>query len=220
VIDTGIGIDPHEFEQLLQPFRRGRNAQRYEGSGLGLSIVSQLLERMDSHLEPQATGQGSHFSFRLQLKCAEEHDLEIGIVDNNVTPLDGQGKHVLLVDDVEQNSEWLYDLLAGYGFDVSMAANGEDALACIAEQPIDLLITDQMMPGMDGWALLRQVRERWRDLPVMLYSAVPPLRPQGYPTDLTFDAVLLKPADSRELLAQLKTLACPDTVRPAMARER
>ncbi|MBA1378217.1 hybrid sensor histidine kinase/response regulator [Pseudomonas brassicacearum] len=220
VIDTGIGIDPHEFEQLLQPFRRGRNAQRYEGSGLGLSIVTQLLERMDSHLEPQATGQGSHFSFCLQLKCAKEHDLEIGLVDNNVTPLDGQGKHVLLVDDVEQNSEWLYDLLAGYGFDVSMAANGEDALACIAGQPIDLLITDQMMPGMDGWALLRQVRERWRDLPVMLYSAVPPRRPQDYPTDLTFDAVLLKPADSRELLAQLKTLACPDTVRPAMARER
>ncbi|MCQ6257389.1 7TM-DISM domain-containing protein [Pseudomonas sp. Q11] len=219
VIDSGIGIDPQEFEQLQQPFRRGRNAQRYEGSGLGLSIVTQLLERMDSHLEPQATGKGSHFSFRLQLNCAQEHDLENGILDNNVTPFDGQGKHVLLVDDVEQNSEWLYDLLAGYGFDVSMAANGEDALACLAEQPIDLLISDQMMPGMDGWELLRQVRGRWRKLPVMLYSAVPPRRPQDYPQELAFDAVLLKPADSRELLARVKTLACPDTVRRAMARE-
>ncbi|MBD9464078.1 hybrid sensor histidine kinase/response regulator [Pseudomonas sp. Pdm06] len=219
VTDTGIGIDPQEFEQLLQPFRRGRNAQRYEGSGLGLSIVTQLLERMDSRLEPQATGQGSHFSFRLQLNCAQEHDLENGLVDNNATPLDGQGKHVLLVDDVEQNSEWLYDLLAGYGFDVSMAANGEDALACLAQQPIDLLISDQMMPGMDGWELLRQVRERWRHLPVMLYSAVPPRRPQDYPADLAFDAVLLKPADSRELLAWVKALAGPDTVRRATARE-
>ncbi|ALI06518.1 MULTISPECIES: hybrid sensor histidine kinase/response regulator [Pseudomonas] len=219
VTDTGIGIDPQEFEQLLQPFRRGRNAQRYEGSGLGLSIVTQLLERMDSRLEPQATGQGSHFSFRLQLNGAQEHDLENGIVDNNATPFDGQGKHVLLVDDVEQNSEWLYDLLAGYGFDVSMAANGEDALACLAQQPIDLLISDQMMPGMDGWELLRQVRERWRHLPVMLYSAVPPRRPQDYPEDLAFDAVLLKPADSRELLAWVKALACPDTTRRALVRE-
>ncbi|MCL6700272.1 7TM-DISM domain-containing protein [Pseudomonas sp. T1.Ur] len=219
VIDTGIGIDPHEFEQLLQPFRRGRNAQRYEGSGLGLSIVSQLLEHMDSRLEPQATGQGSHFSFRLQLKCAQEHDLENGIVDNNVTPLDGQGKHVLLVDDVEQNSEWLYDLLAGYGFDVSIATNGEDALARLAEQPIDLLISDQMMPGMDGWELLRQVRDREHDLPVMLYSAVPPRRPQHYPEDLAFDAVLLKPADSRELLARIRALVCQDTVHRTMARE-
>nr|BFE91350.1 hybrid sensor histidine kinase/response regulator LadS [Pseudomonas brassicacearum subsp. brassicacearum] len=220
VIDTGIGIDPQEFEQLLQPFRRGRNAQRYEGSGLGLSIVTQLLERMDSRLEPQATGQGSHFSFRLQLNCAQEHDLENGIVDNNATPFDGQGKHVLLVDDIEQNSEWLYDLLAGYGFDVSMAANGEDALACLAEQSIDLLISDQMMPGMDGWELLRQVRDGPRDLPVMLYSAVPPRRPENYPQDLAFDAVLLKPADSRELLACVKALACADTAGPAMAREQ
>ncbi|CAH0310015.1 hybrid sensor histidine kinase/response regulator [Pseudomonas brassicacearum] len=219
VIDTGIGIDPQEFEQLLQPFRRGRNAQRYEGSGLGLSIVTQLLERMDSRLEPQATGQGSHFIFRLQLKYAEEHDLENGIVDNHVTPFDGQGKHVLLVDDVEQNSEWLYDLLAGYGFDVSIAVNGEDALACLAEQSVDFLISDQMMPGMDGWALLRHVRERWCHLPVMLYSAVPPRRPQNYPKDLAFDAILLKPADSRELLACVQALACPDTVRREMARE-
>ncbi|WP_253278590.1 hybrid sensor histidine kinase/response regulator [Pseudomonas thivervalensis] len=219
VIDTGIGIDPQEFEQLLQPFRRGRNAQRFEGSGLGLSIVTQLLERMDSRLEPQATGQGSHLSFRLLLKCADEHDLENGLVDNHITPLDGQGKHVLLVDDIEQNSEWLYDLLAGYGFDVSMAANGEDALACIAEQSIDLLISDQMMPGMDGWELLRHVRDSGRDLPVVLYSAVPPRRPEDYPKDLAFDAVLLKPADSRELLACVKALVCPDTARRAMARE-
>ncbi|WP_431481907.1 7TM-DISM domain-containing protein [Pseudomonas thivervalensis] len=219
VIDTGIGIDPQEFEHLLQPFRRGRNAQRFEGSGLGLSIVTQLLERMDSRLEPQATGQGSHLSFRLLLKCADEHDLENGLIDNHITPLDGQGKHVLLVDDIEQNSEWLYDLLAGYGFDVSMAANGEDALACIAEQSIDLLISDQMMPGMDGWELLRHVRDSGRDLPVVLYSAVPPRRPEDYPKDLAFDAVLLKPADSRELLACVKALVCPDTARRAMARE-
>ncbi|MDQ0654431.1 hybrid sensor histidine kinase/response regulator [Pseudomonas cedrina] len=220
VIDTGIGIDPQEFEHLLQPFRRGRNAQRHDGSGLGLSIVTQLLAHMDSRLEAHATERGgSHLSFSLRLKCAGEQDLELGIIDNNAAPLDGRGKHVLLVDDIEQNSEWLYDLLAGYGFDVSLAANGEDALTCLAAQSVDLLISDQMMPGMDGWELLRQVRKRWGHLPVMLYSAVPPRRPQQYPDALTFDAVLLKPADSRELLARVKQLACPDRVRREMARE-
>jgi signal transduction histidine kinase/CheY-like chemotaxis protein len=221
VADTGIGIEPGEFEQLLQPFRRGRNAQRYEGSGLGLSIVTQLLERMNSRLEPQASEQGgSRFDFRLQLKYAREQDLENGIVDNNVAPFDGQGKHILLVDDVEQNCEWLYDLLAGYGFDVSIAATGEDALVCLGEQQIDLLISDQMMPGMDGWELLRRVRGRWRSLPVMLYSAVPARRPKDHPTDLDFDAVLLKPADSSALLACVKALTCTDTARRAMAREQ
>ncbi|WP_411380292.1 hybrid sensor histidine kinase/response regulator [Pseudomonas sp. MPB26] len=220
VIDTGIGIDPQEFEHLLQPFRRGRNAQRHDGSGLGLSIVTQLLTHMDSRLEPHATARGgSHLSFSLRLRCAGEQDLELGIVDNNAAPLDGRGKHVLLVDDIDQNSEWLYDLLAGYGFDVSTAANGEDALICLAGQSVDLLISDQMMPGMDGWELLRQVRKRWGHLPVMLYSAVPPRRPQQYPETLAFDAVLLKPADSRELLAWVKQLACPDRVRREMAWE-
>jgi DNA-binding response OmpR family regulator len=102
---------------------------------------------------------------------------------------------------------------------VSLAANGEDALACLAQQPVDLLISDQMMPGMDGWALLRRVREHGHDCPVLLYSAVPPRRPGGYPQDLTFDAVLLKPADSRELLAWVKALTDADRVRP-MAREQ
>lgn len=221
VTDTGIGIDPAEFEQLLLPFRRGRNAQRHEGSGLGLSIVTQLLERMNSRLEPQATEQGgSRFAFRLELNCAREQDLESGIVDNNVAALDGRGQHILLVDDVEQNCEWLYDLLAGYGFDVSIAASGEQALACLDEQRVDLLISDQMMPGMDGWALLRRARDQWRQLPVMLYSAVPARRPKDYPRGLEFDAVLLKPADSRELLACVSRLVRPDTVRRAMARER
>ncbi|QBZ91810.1 hybrid sensor histidine kinase/response regulator [Pseudomonas viciae] len=221
VVDTGIGIDPEEVEQLLLPFRRGRNAQRYEGSGLGLSIVTQLLERMNSRLEPQATEQGgSRFTFRLQLEYAREQDLESGIVDNNVAPFDGQGKHILLVDDIEQNCEWLYDLLAGYGFDVSMVATGEDALVCLGEQRVDLLISDQMMPGMDGWELLRRVRDRWRHVPVMLYSAVPARRPNAHPTDLVFDAVLLKPADSRELLACVKTLTSSETARRTMALEQ
>ncbi|MGY2183754.1 hybrid sensor histidine kinase/response regulator [Pseudomonas agarici] len=221
VVDTGIGIDPGEFDQLLQPFRRGRNAQRYEGCGLGLSIVTQLLERMNSRLEPQTTEQGgSRFNFRLQLKYAREQELENGILDNNTAPFDGQGKHILLVDDIGQNCEWLYDLLAGYGFEVSIAATGQEALVGLGEQQVDLLISDQIMPGMSGWELLRRVRGRWCSLPVMLYSAVPARRPNDHPADLVFDAVLLKPADSSELLACVKALTLSDTVRRARAGEQ
>ncbi|WP_241666042.1 ATP-binding protein [Pseudomonas canadensis] len=101
VTDTGIGIDSQEFEHLLQTFRRDRTAQRYDGSGLGLSIVTQLLERMDSRLDPQVIERGgSHFSFRLRLKCAGEQGMELGIFDNTAARFDGRGKHVLLVDEV------------------------------------------------------------------------------------------------------------------------
>lgn len=216
VTDTGIGIDPAEHEQLLQPFRRGRNAQLYDGSGLGLSIVSQLLQRMGSQLESETMDQGgSRFSFRLQLVRAGEQDMESVLADNNIAPIDGVGRHILVVDDIEQNREWLYDLLAGYGFDVSLAANGENALVCLGKQEVDLVISDQMMPGLDGWVLLRKIRDRWPDLAVMLYSAAPARQPDDHPAELAFDAVLLKPSDSSELLANIETLT-----RRVVAKER
>lgn len=207
VSDTGIGIDPTEREQLLQPFRRGSNAQHFDGSGLGLSIVTQLLQHMDSHLELGVREQGgSRFSFRLQLRQAQEQDLDSVLADDHAVSFDGQGLRILVVDDIEQNREWLYDLLAGYGCDVDMAASGEEALEYLATQP-DLLISDQMMPDMDGWGLLRRLRDRCPTLPVLLYSAAPARRPHGYPEDLAFDAVLLKPAGSRELLGCIERLA-------------
>lgn len=213
VSDTGIGIDPAEREHLLQPFRRGHNAERFDGKGLGLSIVSQLLERMDSQLEVESPSEGgSRFGFHLQLASAREQDLEAGIRESHAMAVDGCGRRILVADDVEQNLEALGDLLGGYGFEVVTAAGGEEALAQLREQSVDLLITDQMMPGMDGWALLGQVRAGWPKLPVMLYSAAPALQPDAMP----FDAVLLKPASSGELLALIDDLTAARTGRPPL----
>ncbi|WP_313221411.1 hybrid sensor histidine kinase/response regulator [Stutzerimonas nitrititolerans] len=216
VSDTGIGIDSAEREQLLQPFRRGSNARHLDGSGLGLSIVTQLLQHMDSRLELDATEQGgSRFSFRLQLRQAQEQELDSALADDYAVSFDGQGLRVLVVDDIEQNREWLYDLLAGYGCDVTTAASGEEALAYLATPP-ELLISDQMMPDMDGWELLREVRKRCPALPALLYSAAPARRPQGYPEELTFDAVLLKPTGSRELLGCIDRLTADQAMKRQM----
>lgn len=202
VLDTGIGIEPGEREALMQPFRRGRNVGQRDGSGLGLSIVSQLLAHMGSRLDVEARpGGGSRFAFHLLLERAEEEDLDFAMTDDPAAQVDGAGRRVLLVDDVAQNLDWLGDLLTGYGFDVERAGDGEQALAVLEATPVDLVVTDQAMPRMDGWALLAQVRARWPGLPAVLYSAAPPQRPASLPETLAFDAVLLKPASSGELLA-------------------
>ncbi|MET1078356.1 MAG: 7TM-DISM domain-containing protein [Pseudomonas sp.] len=205
--DTGIGIAASEREHVLQPFSRGRNAGSHPGSGLGLSIVTQMLQRMDSRLELEVPEQGgSRFSFSLQLERATEQDLDNALVESHGLPVDGEGRRILLVDDVEQNREWLGDLLAGYGFEVNGAEHGEQALEALQQAPYDLLISDQMMPVMDGWHLLRHVRQRWARLPVLLYSAAPAQRPPQFPEHLAFDAALLKPASSGELLTQVEAL--------------
>lgn len=207
ISDSGIGIAADEREQLLQPFRRGRDVAHYDGSGLGLFIVAQLLEYMGGRLVVESTpGQGSCFSFELLLQRADEDELDIALTESYFGALEGVGRRILLVDDIEQNREWISDLLEGYGFDVSAVADGQQALECLADTPFDLLISDQMMPHMDGWQLLASVRVRWPQLPVLLYSAAPPLRDGNWPEALAFDACLLKPATSGELLAVIAGL--------------
>ncbi len=68
-----------------------------------------------------------------------------------------------------------------------------------------MLIADQIMPGRSGWELLREVRQRWPTLPVLLYSASP-ASPDAAHEDLHFDAVLLKPASTQELLGCIEKL--------------
>lgn len=207
VADTGIGVEAAELGHVLKPFSRGSNAGAYEGSGLGLSIVSQLLAHMGSTLELVSQAQqGSCFSFILDLDPADEDELDTAMEQSHWRAFDGEGKRVLVVDDAEQNRDWLYDFLAGYGVDVSVAEEGEQALERLNEQTFDLLITDQMMPGMDGWTLLQRVRDGWPQLPVLLYSSAPPRRPAQSPQALAFDAALLKPATGDELLACLEAL--------------
>jgi len=207
VSDTGIGIHPEDRASLLQPFSRGRNARRYEGSGLGLSIVSQLLEQMGAELLIDTQpGQGSRFSFHLVLALADEHELDVVMEEGRGVSIRGDDRRVLIVDDSEQNRESISDLLGGYGFDTVTAEDGEQALAALEDGAFDLLITDQMMPVMDGWGLLSAVRVSHPHLPVLLYSAAPPLRPLSSSASLAFDAALLKPADGGELLEQVAGL--------------
>ena len=66
------------------------------------------------------------------------------------------------------------------------------------------------MPVMDGWDLLRKVREEWPELPVLLYSARPPVRPKGLDANIKFDACLLKPVATSILLEQINRLAAPN----------
>ncbi|WP_271196078.1 hybrid sensor histidine kinase/response regulator [Azotobacter vinelandii] len=207
VADSGIGIAAAERERLLEPFSRGSNAGDREGCGLGLYIVRQLLGSMGSRLliDESDLG-GSQFSFVLELDLAAEQQLEQVYIESHVATGEGYDRRILIVDDVLVSREMLRELLAGYGYDPLACGSGEEALALLAAEPVDLLILDQLMPGMNGWMVLAEVRRCWPDLPVLLYSASPPLRPSSLPGHLEFDACLLKPANSGDLLSMLALL--------------
>jgi signal transduction histidine kinase/CheY-like chemotaxis protein len=207
VEDSGIGIAPAEREHLLLPFARGSNAMRHDGSGLGLSIVSQLLQLMDSQLQiSDADLGGCRVSFTLSLPLASEDELEPEISAHASVAVDGADRVILVVDDQLQSRELLCDLLDGSGFCSAAAADGHAALTLLQRQPVELVLTDQNMPGLDGWGLLQALRAQHPALPVLLYSALPPRRPPAVDPMLAFTATLLKPADSGKLLTMIEQL--------------
>lgn len=202
VQDSGIGIPPAELARLTEPFQRGSNAVRHEGVGLGLYIVRQMLERMDSHLRitPPDSG-GSRFSFTLQLELAAEQELELDTIiqEMHLSNVSGEGKRILVVDDSDLIRELMQELLGGYDYDVQVCADVDQALAWLAGESPDLVLCDQYMPLSSGWVLLDWIRQHRPGLPVILHSASPPRPPDEY-RHLTFDASLLKPARTDRLL--------------------
>ena len=206
--DSGIGIEPSDREHLSLPFARGSNATPYNGYGLGLAIVTQILERMDSHLNIEAASSGgSRFGFVLNVPLAEEGELEPDLFEDDgaAGEVNGAGHTILVVDDQTQSREMLCDLLDGFGFESLSAADGEQAIALLRRQSVSLVVTDQVMPGMGGWELLQMVRQHYPALPVLLYSSLPSRRPEGFEV-LEFNDALLKPASGKLLLTRINRL--------------
>ena len=114
---------------------------------------------------------------------------------------------VLVVDDREDNRYLLQALLAGHGFEVSEARHGKEALESAERQPPDLVITDLLMPEMDGYALLREWRSRarLRPIPVIVYTATyTEPKDEELALRLGADAFLVKPMEHGEFLERIR----------------
>ncbi|WP_041675740.1 response regulator [Ramlibacter tataouinensis] len=113
---------------------------------------------------------------------------------------------MLLVDDEIAGTDVLALILAGEGLQVTVAANGHQALERLEDAAPDLLITDFMMPGMNGAELVRALRERerYRRLPVLLISGAPEAALRSY--GIEYEAFLRKPFGLEQFLASVRSL--------------
>ena len=163
LVDTGIGMS-EEFvrDHLFQPFTQEKNDARtlYKGSGLGMSIVKALLEKMGGCIDVESVpGEGSTFTFRLPFKV---NDVLIQKEERNESsekPL--AGMHFLLAEDNEINMEIAEFYLTDLGATVSKAWNGKEALELFeASEPesYDVILMDVMMPEMDGHEATQRIR--------------------------------------------------------------
>ena len=212
VADTGEGIAPDLLGQIFEPFftTRAPNGHMAGGTGLGLATVLGIVRQSGGFLEVASTvGQGSLFRILLpRLALAEAALPPAPSRPAAPQPADPEPpaaaparRRLLLVDDEEPVRRLAERALRRQGWEVVAAESGEAALALLGDSAdIVCVVTDMMMPGMDGAALIGEVRRRAGDVPAVIMSGFAEL-PRHAAMGAAATAFLAKPHAMRDLVA-------------------
>jgi signal transduction histidine kinase/DNA-binding NarL/FixJ family response regulator len=210
VSDTGIGIPPDQLRTVFEPFEQvGNPERRSEGTGLGLAISREFVLAMGSEIHVESRlGQGSTFWFELapamtvRPGSSREPDARVA------TGYEGPRRKVLIIDDVAVNRTVITELLSRLGFDIIEAASGGEGLAKAQSERPALVITDIVMPGMDGLEATRRLRQTpgLTDVPIIVVTASPSGSDEKKSLAAGVNAFLPKPVDFGRLLAQIRVL--------------
>jgi len=174
VRDNGAGMDEATRARIFEPFFTTK--QVGEGTGLGLAVVYSIVQAHEATIEVESTpGQGS--AFHIYFPAAEAHVPADTAQATDAAAIDGNGRHILYVDDEEGIILLMQRLLERQGYRVSAYTDPREALAAARANAgqFDLVVTDYNMPHMSGLELAQALREIRADLPVVLTS--------GYLTD-------------------------------------
>ncbi len=209
VKDTGIGISPEQLEKIFLPFEQvADSSHRSEGTGLGLAISQKIVAIMGSHIFVESTpGLGSTFWFDLELP-----DVSISIEPtrlkflNSIIGYQGEKRKILVVDDNWENRSVIINLLEPIGFELDEAENGQEGLEKALDVQPDLILTDLVMPVMDGFEMTRRLRQlpEFQHTIIMANSASVFETYQLQSRECGCNDFLPKPIQADELLNKIK----------------
>jgi PAS domain S-box-containing protein len=166
ISDTGKGISPDFLPFVFDYFRQADSTttRRFGGLGLGLAIVRHLVELHGGTVQAASPGegQGATFTVKLPIMAASRLNQD-DTSSHNRSEFNLNGLQVLFVDDDRDSREFIACLLKQHGANVTEVESASEALNSLRQAEFDLLISDIGMPDMDGYALVRQMRERSPD---------------------------------------------------------
>jgi len=232
VEDTGIGIPPDKQKNIFESFVQadGSTSRKFSGAGLGLAITKQLSELLGGELTlTSEEGKGSVFSIVIPagLDVTKQPLLDryniashTDIAKEQMEQPEFSGR-VLVAEDVETNQMFVKSLLERMGLDVTIAADGEEAVEKALTQEFDLILMDIQMPYMNGYEATKTLRKEGITTPIVALTASAMKGDNKKCLEAGCDDYLAKPIDRRELLKKIaeylssKSEALSKTIDPA-----
>ncbi|RYD82396.1 MAG: response regulator [Sphingobacteriales bacterium] len=218
ITDTGIGIDADKTATIFERFTQADNniTRKYGGTGLGLAITKQLIELQGGHIDVKSTkGHGTVFCFTISYKkTTEEINFSSQIIDNGSSFFETV-KRLLVVEDNLMNQKLATLILEANGLEVSVAANGTDAIAVLKQESFDVILMDIQMPVMDGYEATRILRnDLGISTPVIAMTAHALAGEKEKCISAGMNDYISKPYKEAELLAKIRQLNFVETGTP------
>jgi PAS domain S-box-containing protein len=200
--DTGCGMDPETISHIFEPFFTTKEAGK--GTGLGLSVVYGIAQKMGGGLSVYSEpGQGT--SFKVYLPHAKESAApEITVIEQ--PPKAGGSETIVLVEDDEVVRTLIAEALRLSGYKVLEAGEGEEAIALLANyrEPINLIISDIVMPGLSGPQLVRQLKKLHSEAKVLFISGYTESTLPNFHNSYTKASFMQKPFSMEELQDKMR----------------
>lgn len=212
VEDNGPGISEDQVEQIFETFTQANNsespyARQYEGAGLGLPLVKRLVQLMSGNASIcSQTGKGTSAYVSLPFKVPEVLQQHTGGLQEAKKPSGDTTAHVLLVDDEQTTQFYIQRLLEKNGYAVTVAENGEQALAELAENDFDCVLMDVQMPVLDGVEATKKIRSShhdFKDVPIIALTAYAMSGDRENFLGHGMDDYIAKPVNMYELLKMI-----------------
>ena len=220
VSDTGEGMDKETADNVFKPFYQGETASKHIGTGVGLALVKQVIDAVNGKISVESkVGEGTTFHMEMPISNACNNKLGENMVADDMPKMPEEEKAladsdaaddqctVLIIEDNRDIAAYIGGLLHDR-YSVAYAVNGEDALQKAIDIVPDLIITDLMMPGMDGLELCRRVRADnvVNHIPIVIVTAKISEQERIAGIEAGADAYLAKPFNADELLTVVERL--------------